>query len=151
MAPKSIKSTLHLEGILDPWAPGRAQNPSKIDAKTKVLKGRSKGPKPEDADTYKLRICDACAVQMTSHGKHNFSGKLKKSSKLSPFWVPFGLPFWSLFHKSGPRGPGTHPKVPKRHLNGPQGCPNRAQGCPNGAPSFPKTAIKTPKSTPSVQ
>ena len=41
------------------------------------------------------------------------------------------MPFWSLCHKSGPRGRGPHPTVPTRHQHGPQGYPNGVQGSRN--------------------
>ena len=145
VGPRSIKSASTLAVPWIPGPPGGAHNPSKIDAKTKGSKERPKGSKQEPKDTCKVRICDACAVQMTSHRKRNFPRKLKISSKMSPFWLPVGLPFWSLFHKSDPKGPGTDPKVPKRHQNGSQGCPNGAQGCPNGARRSPKSESKASK------
>ena len=72
----------------------------------------------------------------------HFLQKLKISSKYSPPGSPirsFFVPFWSLFHKSGPRGPGPHPKVPTRHQHGPQGYTNGAQGCRNEAPRSPQS------------
>ena len=66
---------------------------------------------------------------------------------MSPFWRSFWVPFSSLFHKSGPRGPGPHPKVPTRHQHGPQGYPNGAQGCRNEAPRSPQSAQKPPNYT----
>ena len=68
------------------------------------------------------------------------------SSCRRPFW----LPFWSLVHKSGPRGPGPHPKVPTGHQHGPRGYPNGTQGCRNKAPSSPQSGQKTPNYTPRV-
>ena len=65
---------------------------------------------------------------------------------MSPFWRSFWVPFSSLFHKSGPRGPGPHPKVPTRHQHGPQGYPDGAQGCRNEAPRSPQS----PKSLPTM-
>ena len=59
---------------------------------------------------------------------------------LHPFWVPFS----SLLVKSGPRGPGPHPKMPTRHQHGPQGYPNGAPGCRNEVPRSPQSAQKTP-------
>ena len=58
--------------------------------------------------------------------------------------------FLSIFHKSGTRGPGPHPKVPTRHHHGPQGYPNGAPGCRNEAPRSPQSAQKTPNCTPCV-
>ena len=58
--------------------------------------------------------------------------------------------FLSIFHKSGSRGPGPHPKVPTRHQHGPQGSPNGAQGCRNEAPRSPQSAQKPPNYTPCV-
>ena len=62
--------------------------------KPRGSKGRPKRLKARGKGTDKVRICDACAVQMTSHGKHNFPRKLQISSKSSPFWLPFWTPFW---------------------------------------------------------
>ena len=63
----------------------------------------------------------------------------------------------SIFHKSGSRGPGPHPKVPTRHQHGPQGYqkgaqgyPKGAQGCRNEAPRSPQSAKKAPNYTPCV-
>ena len=77
----------------------------------------------------------------------HFPQKLRISSKCSPPGSPirsFFVLFWSLFYKSGPRGPGPHPKVPTRHQHGPQGYPNGAQGCRNEAPRSPQSAQKPP-------
>jgi hypothetical protein len=65
-------------------------------------------------------------------------------------WRQFWVPFSSLFHKSGPRGPGPHPKVPTRHQHGPQGYPNGAQGRRNEAPRSPQSAQKPTNCTPCV-
>ena len=83
----------------------------------------------------------------------HFLQKLKISSKYSPPGSPirsFFVLFCTLFHESGPRGPGPHPKVPTRHQHGPQGYPNGAQGCPNEAPRSPPSAQTPLNYTPCV-
>ena len=59
--------------------------------------------------------------------------------KMSPFRHPFWVSFWSLFHKSDPRGQGHTPKCPQdTNMD-----PNGTQMEPKGPQSAQKTANYT--------
>ena len=102
----------------------------------------------------------------------HFPHKLRKSSKMPPFWVPFSITFGTFlvpFAKKLPKGSRAPPqsvkklrkctpRVPKWSPRGPNWCPNGTPGCPNGDPRFPKvqkrhqrlpqSATQTPKYDP---
>ena len=77
---------------------------------------------------------------------------------MSPFGRPFWVPFWSLFHKSGPRAPGPHPKVlastnmdPKGTQMEPKGAPKDSQlylRCVKMEPQWNPKATQSTKGTP---
>ena len=104
--PKRSKSQKRSKKVSWSTPPGEPKILQKSMLKPRGSKGRPKDIKTRGKDTYKVRICDACAVQMTSHGKHNFPQKLQISSKLSPFWLPFWIPFWiqKKHEKKGTQG-----------------------------------------------
>ena len=95
-----------------------------------------------------IRSC-LCSPNAVSH----FPRKLRISSKMSPFWLPFSITlgtFSSLLLQSGPRGPGPRPKALKVHQNGAQGYPKGAPGCPKWSPRVPKWSPRVPKCPPEV-
>ena len=92
--PKRSKSQKKVEKVSWSTPPGEPKIIQKSMLQPKGSKGRPKRLKTRGKDTDKVRICDACAVQMTSHGKHHFPRKLQTSSKLCPCWLTFWTPFW---------------------------------------------------------
>ena len=86
-----------------------------------------------------MRICDACRVQMTSHGKRNFAQNLKTSVNISLFGLPISVIFATFFAP-----------FPNKWPQGSRATPKSDQKTPKWTPRVPKWSPRVPQWSPKV-